>query len=491
MIKRWQLTFLVVVLAATVTRASFAQESIVWEPADTANATAIQLLDAAATKNTKSYRPAIGAEDGTSQSTTRIRQGAPQSPSSSSETIVWPGDSPQTVGIHPKPMGAAGQGSVLAPSIDLNAPITVLPPLNNPNFPDANRIHVGTNGSRFGDDGMSPPHWGQDPLQPLGPVVTANPWERDPPAIDPGPEWEAGNPAYQQKKEGPSLGEILNKGKWFAAAEVTALEPFFQGNNAISVSNGTSTTVGNYDFGVELSPRVHFGFESAEGPGFRLTYWNFDHDSEVEAFTSDGLFQGTSQVALLGPNPFSTLATTSAGEQLATQYQLEAQVIDWLLFKEIKFPISRLNGLMGFSYASIVHKTNSVLSDAGGTLGTLNARHAFEGMGPTAGFAYRRPIGHTKLQFLGGMKASLFLGKRDQQVANSLASDFERIGADELISNLHSHFGVSYVRRVTRNKSYTAKIKFEALHWLGGGTAVDPVADFGLYGFTFGVGMNR
>jgi hypothetical protein len=46
-------------------------------------------------------------------------------------------------------------------------------------------------------------------------------------------------------------------------------------------------------------------------------------------------------------------------------------------------------------------------------------------------------------------------------------------------------------KMVADGRYWTAKVGYLHQAWLGGGTAVDPQGDFGINGFTFGVGYNR
>jgi hypothetical protein len=98
---------------------------------------------------------------------------------------------------------------------------------------------------------------------------------------------------------------------------------------------------------------------------------------------------------------------------------------------------------------------------------------------------YLRPIGHTKLEMLGGLQVSLLFGERDQLVQNTATLDFNRFSADELLSGLTGQLGVQYMHHLTEHRTIFARTTLKPSIERGG-TATDPVSDFGIYGLTFG-----
>lgn len=353
--------------------------------------------------------------------------------------------------------------------------------------------------------GMSPSHWGA-PLDAGGTddQVPANGtvdegttqgsegplWYADPPAYEPEPTpYEL---RKNEKKKSPSLAEILNKGRYFAAVEVLWMEPHFLGSTALTETTGTTIVAEPFDLGFSFSPRFTVGFESEQGPGLEFKYWNINAESGTPTFTSDGVTVGQTSLYLLGPERWSRISADAAGESLAVEHELEAQSFDIEFFKEMEYKVSRLNGILGLHYASLSHLLRAEVSDAGGVeIGELLGESEFEGFGPKIGIEYFRPIGHTKLEMIGGIQVSLLFGELDQTVRNTLTTDFNLFSADELLSGLNAQLGVQYMHHLTEHRTIFARTTFEAQHWIGGGTATDPTSDFGIYGLTFGVGLNR
>ena len=341
-------------------------------------------------------------------------------------------------------------------------------------------------------DGMSPADWGSGSATPrdqTGDSYLDRMWAPDPPAYDPGPSLFE---LSQTKQRSPSLPEILNKGKYFGAVELLAFEPHFLGSTALTETTGTTVVARPFDFDFTYSPRLTVGFESLEGPGMELRYWNFNNRSPAIDFQSDGVTSGEAAVYLLGPERWTRISATGAGQQLDIVHELKVQSFDVRFFKDLKFKRARLNGVLGLNYATIDHRYRATLGDAGNNvLGTLLADSEFEGFGPTIGINYIRPIGHTKLELLGGVQITMLFGDRDQFVNNTSTLDFSRFNADELVTTLDSHLGVQYMHRISERRSIFARTTLETQHWIGGGTAIDPIGDFGVFGLTFGVGVNR
>ena len=294
-----------------------------------------------------------------------------------------------------------------------------------------------------------------------------------------------------KKKEFPPFSEILATGRYFGSASMLYLRPSFQGNTAITSQGpgfGESTT---FDFDFEVAPQFRFGFESKYGPGLELNYWQYDETSNDATFVSNGVVSGTTSTWMLGPSAWTRLSATNAGDTIVTNHSIDVESFGASFFKEVKLPISRINGIFGFQYVSVAQAMNASLSNAGIELGTLNSRSDMRAFGPKLGFEYYRPVGHTKLEFITAIGMGVLFGRRDQFVENTVAGDFSRVGADEFITNFDFMTGVQYKKMIAENRAYFARAGFTYQTWIGGGTAVNPQDDFGLSGFSISVGYNR
>ncbi len=297
--------------------------------------------------------------------------------------------------------------------------------------------------------------------------------------------------SFEQKKtQYPPMREILATGRYFGSASALYLRPAFQGNTAIAhVLSGQTDT---FDFDYEVAPQFQVGFESKYGPGIELTYWQYDETSNPSTFTSNGIESGTTSAWMNGANQWSRLTADNVGETLTADHVLDVETLGATFFKEVKLPISRVNGKFGFQYVSITQDMQAILTDGGANpIGSLRARSDMRAYGPQLKLEYFRPIGHTKMEFLASFGTAVLFGKRDQFVVNSTNGNLSRIGADEFLTIFDFFAGAQYRKMTAENRCWFARGGFITQSWLNGGTAILPQDDFGLRGLTFSVGLNR
>ena len=300
-----------------------------------------------------------------------------------------------------------------------------------------------------------------------------------------------------KKKEFPGLRETLATGRYFGSVGVEYLEANFQNNSAITQFNSTPDRASfasseAFDFDFETAPRLRFGFESKLGPGFEMDYFQYDQNSDLISFTSNGLNSGQLSSGTFGPSSLTTLEAVNAGETLAATAGIDLETFSVSFFKEIKFPISRLNGMFGFQYASIFQTLEGRLTDAGGNvIGSLRSTSDFRAYGPKFRLEYYRPIGHTKLEFITKVGGGVLFGNRDQIISNTGLPAVNRFSSDELAVTGDFYGGVQYKQNTAENRGYYVRLGTTHQTWIGGGTAVDAQENFGLRGFAFEVGFNR
>ncbi len=299
-----------------------------------------------------------------------------------------------------------------------------------------------------------------------------------------------------KKKDYPGLGEILATGRYFGSGSVLYLQPAFQQNSAITQFNSsfaaaTFASSEAFDFDYEAAPRLRLGFESNFGPGVELDYWQYDQGSNVSGFTSDGT--NSAQLSSgFGPSSLSTLEAVNVGEQLTAVHSIDIETFSVLFFKEIKLPISRLNGMFGFQYASVFQELDAELTNAGGNvIGAIRSTSDLRVYGPKFRFEYYRPIGHTKLEFVTTFGGSILFGERDQIATNMQTPAVNRFGADEYVLTGDFYGGIQWKKQTAENRSYYVRLGATHQSWVGGGSAVSAQNNFGLRGFAFEFGLNR
>ena len=327
---------------------------------------------------------------------------------------------------------------------------------------------------------MSTPNFRHD----LG-FRSATPTIRHPGTFDTGEKFDF----EDKKKQYPPLSEILKTGRYFYSAGVRFVRPHFQNNTGIITKSSSFVEGITLDHDFEIGPHYRFGFESKFGPGIEFDYFRYDETSNESQFTSNGGVTG--EVPQVPGRGLGAFGAFNAGETLSATHTFDFETFGVSFFKEVKLPISRINGRFGLQYVSIAQNLDATLTDATGEIGTYNSRFDFRGFGPKFTLEYYRPIGHTKLEFVTSGSGAVALGRRDEFVDNSLGQGFSRVGADELLTSIEFFTGVQFKKQTAENRAIFARFGTTYSTWLGGGTANDPQSDFGLRGFTFDIGYNR
>ncbi len=288
------------------------------------------------------------------------------------------------------------------------------------------------------------------------------------------------------------MREILSKSIYFAEAELMILQPSFQANTAVSIT-GAGLGV-NQPFNFELQPafRVAGGLQTEFGPGVAVEYFQFDNNSRINTFSSDGVAIGTTQLFQLGPSAWTSLVADDVGETISALHGLEVHSTSVQAFKAIQFKRSSVNGRFGLQYVTLEQKLEAELFDAGGvSQESLTGASDLKAFGPRFGVDYVRKIGHTPLQIVSSATTSLLFGDRDQVVDNTATGEISRMGADEFLTIIDIFLGVQAKKYRGERRNLATRIGFVNQTWLGGGTAIDPSGDFGFQGFSFMVGVNR
>ena len=297
--------------------------------------------------------------------------------------------------------------------------------------------------------------------------------------------------AFEEKEQFPKPGELLRSAVYFFDLELGVLQPHFRSNTAIAQSSGGSSFSESFDFDYDTSPRVRVGFESEYGPGFELDYFQFDQNSDLSTFTSDGRSVGSIGFNQLN-NQFTSIQATGAGEALNAQHSFELHSYALSAFKALKFKRARIAGRFGLQYVQLHHELDARVFDPAGTeTDRLVGTSEFEGFGPRFGLDYFRPVGHTPLELVTTATAAVLFGNQDQDVSNTSSGVSSSIGADEFVTIIDIFAGLQTRKMRGEKRSTFARFGYVNQSWFGAGTATDPSGDLGLQGISFAIGVNR
>jgi hypothetical protein len=233
------------------------------------------------------------------------------------------------------------------------------------------------------------------------------------------------------------------------------------------------------------------GFESQAGLGISVSYWEFDGASETASWTSADVSFHQTIINLGGVLGGRQFAVFELGDTVTVTDALDVQRIEASFFKDIKFKVSRMSGRFGFQWIEINRQTNALNTDDFGRTGGWEGADQFRGAGPTFGFDYFRPIGHTKIEFLASGDSGLSFGHRDKVVNDTSGNVFQNVGDDEFLTNLNLFMGAQYVISRGGNRCFYLRSGLDYQAWLGAGNTTASNSDFGLHGFSVTLGYNR
>ncbi|HMO15144.1 MAG TPA: Lpg1974 family pore-forming outer membrane protein [Pirellulaceae bacterium] len=283
-----------------------------------------------------------------------------------------------------------------------------------------------------------------------------------------------------------SIGAIIANGYVYGRIELAIWEPHFRNNVGLSIQQGPLTTYDSFDFGFEFTPRYVLGFETNAGPGIELVHWKFNEFSDLLAFAGDGI--STAEIFVLPAQGTSPIVLTAgAGQAISARHDMNVHSTTINFFKAYQAPVTKFRGLLGFRYATFKHVLLANASSGESLLSDVD----FVGGGPNLGIDYERPIGHTSLKLLGGFGSSLLFGDRQHRVFESGLPRLVERRTDHPLTVLDIHGGIEWHRKIARCNSIAVRALFESQYWIGGGSAVDPTSDFGLYGMVISVGITR
>lgn len=293
------------------------------------------------------------------------------------------------------------------------------------------------------------------------------------------------------KTDSPTLEEILRTGRYFGSANVSFLKPVLQGDIAYETSGSAGQFQDNFEYDYSTASQFSVGFESQAGPGVSINYWEFDGVSDAASWTSGDVSSGETIVGLGGVLGGRQFTVFDFNDTVTVNDSLDVQSIEASLFKEMKFKVSRMGGRLGFQWVEINRQTNATFTDVGGSTVAWEGKDQFQGAGPTFGFDYFRPIGHTKIEFHASSDFGLIFGQRDKVVRDNFGAINQNLSDDEFFTNLDLFLGAQYVISRGGNRCFYFRSGLDYQAWLGADNETASDSDFGLRGFSFTLGYNR
>jgi len=296
----------------------------------------------------------------------------------------------------------------------------------------------------------------------------------------------------------PQVG-CCQYGSFVAAFDFAVLSTHFEDNRAFTVmeSDGVSFEAFSdteFDYKLELSPRVWVGFEFYSGLGLRAGYWHYDQAPAIVSASPPANGFGRVSHPVFGDVDIGSTVPT---DTFTAATDLDAFVIDFEATKSIAFGSWTMQVSGGLRYASIEQSYLAGLeSGAGVARGAINFSHRLQGAGPTVSLAAFRPItpGTTLFALARGSllygegKSHLAAGE-DLDLANPLFTT-KVTERDDVLPIGEIQVGVQWSGYRMPYGGWTPFLRLaaESQLWSGAGSASGEDGDLEFVGFNAGVG---
>jgi len=285
------------------------------------------------------------------------------------------------------------------------------------------------------------------------------------------------------------------KGLYFGSYEGLLGLPYFSDNN-IGLTNqiGGLSVVEPFKYDAIFASRLQFGYESQQGPGFLGEYFNLDADSGLLSSVNTGAITnvtGILNAPQVTPGTF-TISPPIGGRldansnQHLTSYKAE-------VFKRIYWPISTLTGGLGLNYMQLdqfVNYSSFATPTSTMALMTLDGQRRFEGIGPSFSMEYYRPIGHTHIAAIGGVRAAVLFGADEWTVAQDQVRLYQN-NSNRVLTSLAVRVGTEWSKGLGCNSASRLFIRttIEGQNWLNAGTFGSNDSDFGFVSGNLAIGL--
>lgn len=287
------------------------------------------------------------------------------------------------------------------------------------------------------------------------------------------------------------------KGLYFASYQLLVGMPYYSDNHLALIDTATSglTVVQPFEYDATFASRLNFGYESEKGPGGQAEYFRMDSTSNPESLARPLGLNSVSGILNVPQIPIGTYSISPAVggrlDAVATQrvesYQAE-------FFKRIYWPVSTLSGGLGLNYTILNQGVDYFSFPAATSTSASNqllGRRRFEGVGPTFGMDYHRPIGHTHLSAIGGLQAGLLFGS-DEWIVQQDAARLYQANANRVITTLGVQIGIEWTKALRENSGSRIFVRttLEGQNWLNAGSFSSESSDFGFASGNFAVGVS-
>ncbi|MFQ3650275.1 MAG: Lpg1974 family pore-forming outer membrane protein [Gemmataceae bacterium] len=298
-----------------------------------------------------------------------------------------------------------------------------------------------------------------------------------------------------------------------------------------TIVNGTVQTTNllqseNFSPGIEVTPLIIVGAMNKDGLGVRSRFWYFQEEDERLTANTDRA--GNVAVVSALNAPFQVISSASRGgtvppptgggalalgigtDAIQATHHFRAWVIDLEATRYLESgPWSLIAG-SGLRYARLEQDYGFLRMNAGTngiiTFDTdseyLNARHKFEGVGPTLSAELWRDLGFAGLSIYSGARGSLLIGRHSfrnelhsRTVASAIGGTFDSSeltvgtsGSTRMVPVGELEIGAQYTRQLG-SAVFIARAGFQAQTWFDAGNLSSTNNNIDFYGGNFLLGL--
>lgn len=247
-----------------------------------------------------------------------------------------------------------------------------------------------------------------------------------------------------------------------------------------------------FDYDLELTPRVWVEAGLSNNWSWRVSWWQFDH-------APGGL--ATSPVANFGEITHPDfgdvdISTTIDTDTFFATSRLNAYTIDFEGLKTGQVGCWKLGVGGGVRYASVEQGYYAQLrDDQDSVIGEIDFDHKLEGAGPTMLVSVRRPFWNG-VRLAAAARGSLLFGDGTSRLFSSedtTPSTTVRVrGRDDLLPIGEARVGLEWTSPKKRGSGqWLISTATEGQVWGNAGNAASETADLGFFGFSVGAGWMR
>lgn len=285
----------------------------------------------------------------------------------------------------------------------------------------------------------------------------------------------------------------------YVGFEATSLQPRFEQNIAFTTMEGDNGTFESFsdtefDYDLEFAPRVWLGLDFSDGLGWRITWWEFDHEpAKASANPPLNTFGSINHPTFGGVDISSTTST----DTFSAASGLEAYTIDLEAIKRTSFSSWDLAVGGGIRYAHAEQSYLAQLRDNTNTLrGEIDYRQSIEGIGPTLSLGAYRSLS-VSTGFFCNARGSVLFGDGESQLTAGedldLSTPFTTTSItnrDDLLSIGDLQVGLRWQSCSNRLHRPFFSLALEGQIWNGAGSATSEDGALGFFGVTSGFGLD-